>query len=269
MAGASTGCATAIDLQAFVALDPRFLAQLRERPRNWPAWLVFADWLDDRADERGELIRLRHRLSTETLSATDGWELRELVLEREAELTVALQSTIGRIEGAELLWNDAFVTAARVFVLDASTLEYVETLDGHPAVLFEERALRPRGLVSVPNLVQHASRYRFTHLALSRQRLGTTEMELLAACEGLSHTWWLDLSGNPIGDHGIEYLIHAGWFGGLSWLDLTRCDVRIEGATRLVLAAQQEELDTVVLRDNHFSASQLPSPRPSGPTLIF
>lgn len=37
--------------------EKRFLAALRESPRDYDLWLVFADWLDDQGDLRGELIR--------------------------------------------------------------------------------------------------------------------------------------------------------------------------------------------------------------------
>jgi uncharacterized protein (TIGR02996 family) len=39
-------------------------ARLREAPEDEGAWLVYADWLLERGDVRGEVIRLSHQLDT-------------------------------------------------------------------------------------------------------------------------------------------------------------------------------------------------------------
>ncbi|MEN0060801.1 MAG: TIGR02996 domain-containing protein [Myxococcota bacterium] len=241
-----------------MSLDPRLVAQLRVRPRDWSAWLVLADWLTEHNDERGELVRLRHRLATEPLTATNSWELRELVLEREAEITVAFAATVGSVEGVRLDWQDGFVVSTRVTAIEPATRDFVEGLDGHPAVLFDERTLAPRGPVGVHSWLQHAKMFRFTRLALSGQRLTPYEVAAMAECEALAGVWWLDLSGNPIEDAGVGYLVEASWFGDLTWLDLEECQIQLVGATRLVRAADAGAMGTLILRRNPFTPSRLP-----------
>ena len=43
--------------------DREFLAAIVTHPHEWGPRLVFADWLEDRGDRRGELIRLLHELT--------------------------------------------------------------------------------------------------------------------------------------------------------------------------------------------------------------
>jgi uncharacterized protein (TIGR02996 family) len=45
---------------------PDLEAHLREQPDDWQSWLVYADWLTDRDDPRGQLIGLEHQLATRT-----------------------------------------------------------------------------------------------------------------------------------------------------------------------------------------------------------
>jgi uncharacterized protein (TIGR02996 family) len=37
-------------------------AHLRAHPTDWERWLVYADWLTDQGDIRGQLIGWEHRL---------------------------------------------------------------------------------------------------------------------------------------------------------------------------------------------------------------
>jgi uncharacterized protein (TIGR02996 family) len=41
--------------------------KLRREPEDWQSWLVYADWLADRGDVRGEAIAIAHRLQTAVL----------------------------------------------------------------------------------------------------------------------------------------------------------------------------------------------------------
>src|SRR5437016_2339467 len=43
--------------------EQAFLQAMQEKPEDTPLRLVFADWLEERSDPRGELIRLLHTLT--------------------------------------------------------------------------------------------------------------------------------------------------------------------------------------------------------------
>ena len=58
-------------------MDP--LAMLLKDPESLENWLVYADWLQERGDPRGELIVLDIRLEDETTASEDRDGLREKI----------------------------------------------------------------------------------------------------------------------------------------------------------------------------------------------
>src|SRR5262249_34572849 len=64
-----------------------FIEAIRERSDDRGRWLIFADWLKEQGDPRGELIRLQVHLP-ELAAEEPGWEL---LLAREFELFHTLQ----------------------------------------------------------------------------------------------------------------------------------------------------------------------------------
>ena len=56
--------------------------QLRQPSAGWEPWLVYADWLTERGDVRGQMIALAHRLAEGALGPDEAGETQRLHLER-------------------------------------------------------------------------------------------------------------------------------------------------------------------------------------------
>ena len=56
--------------------DSAFIQAMQKRPEDTALRLVFADWLEERGDPRGELIRLLHKL-TQSVEVADRKNLEE------------------------------------------------------------------------------------------------------------------------------------------------------------------------------------------------
>src|SRR5688572_11349835 len=56
--------------------EAAFLAAIRDAPADLAVRLVYADWLDDRGDPRGELIRIEEEMRTLPAFADRFWELK-------------------------------------------------------------------------------------------------------------------------------------------------------------------------------------------------
>jgi uncharacterized protein (TIGR02996 family) len=54
-------------------------AHLRHHPDDRNSWLVYADWLTEEGDARGQLVMLEHRLETGALSPEERQGLTEQV----------------------------------------------------------------------------------------------------------------------------------------------------------------------------------------------
>ena len=61
---------------AIVERGEQFEARIRRNPEDLDAWLVYADWLSDRGDERGKHIAVEISLARDTLTATERAQLR-------------------------------------------------------------------------------------------------------------------------------------------------------------------------------------------------
>jgi uncharacterized protein (TIGR02996 family) len=65
--------------------EDRFITVLQGTAATDPSWLVYADWLEDRGDPRGEFLRLRHELASAN-GQTDAGRFDELHARQEAWL---------------------------------------------------------------------------------------------------------------------------------------------------------------------------------------
>ena len=84
-------------------------SHLRHHPEDWPSWLVYADWLTDAGDARGQLIALAHRLETESLSAQERVAFQQQASLLEQKCQQEWLSHGAMPEEAELEWRHGFV----------------------------------------------------------------------------------------------------------------------------------------------------------------
>lgn len=245
-------------------------AHLRTNPDDWSAWLVYADWLTEQGDIRGQMIVWEHAL-TRPERATE----HDMLKQRLYRTMLAHQPTwsAGLPELYDLNWRSGFVSRA--------TVESVETallVARHPvARLLVELSLSYIGTADAMVLAQSPSLRSLPSLKLIRCHIRSEGLDALASSENLRSLAALDLYGNDIGDEGAQLLarstrlpaltelrlgsnhIHAAGAQALALseslrcLDLSQNDLRDEGAHWLARSAGAlEQLD---LRDNNIYAA--------------
>lgn len=161
--------------------ESAFLKRIVAEPSADGPRLVYADWLDDRGDPRGEFIRLQCALAR--LPIDD--PAREGLTRREKQLT----ARHARDWAAGLAGKATRCTFRRGFV-DAITLTARQFLE-HGEPLLAGGPVRVVRLTDVRDAIDE-----------------------LACCTTLARVAEIDLSGNDLGDDAIDRLIAAGAVNG-------------------------------------------------------
>jgi uncharacterized protein (TIGR02996 family) len=247
-------------------------ATLRERPDDWPAWLVFGDWLLERGDPRGELIALegQRRAMARPSSEIDAEVSAITKTHSEAWLGGAPRSAVtwrhGFIVGLTLLL-DAADTPARLKSVLASpggrlvsklslrlTTSDDEDFDEEEAYEDDDDGI-PRRKPTDPGTLRALAGLdlrRLTALDLAYCGVGRDGAKALAALD-IGDLRSLDLRGNALGDEGVAALSRAPWFSSPTLLDLHTNAIGPTGVSALCHAASPR-LSFVDLRRNPVAA---------------
>jgi len=262
-----------------------FLERICADPEDDGPRLVFADWLDERNDPRGEFIRVQVALAR---TAADDPRARDL-RDREATLLARYQAPWSdRLRGMAP-WTEfrrGFIETvnveARVFLRRAGELfrlapvRHVRFLDvgstldrlmqsPHIARLsaltiyaqhIDERLTR--ALVESPHLGGLRS------LIIGRNRVGDRGAERLAWSPRFSSLATLDLSDNALGDTGVRAIADSTNLSGLVSLELRRNELSRFGLGALCGSPALSRLRHLGLALNHVRAPQNWSPPPAG-----
>ena len=149
---------------------------LRASPDDTDTWNVFADWLTEQGDTRGELVRLEQRLQEPGLSADERSELQRRVDEwKKTHEETWLQGLL--LPGATLTWRHGFVVGVRL-PWNSDTLHIFAAMRAHPS-----------------GVLLHA-------LDLGENNIGAEGARAIAASDTLRALTRLHLYGNDIGDEG-------------------------------------------------------------------
>ena len=212
------------------------IAAVRARPVGWDAWLVYADWLLEQGDVRGQLIAWEHQLATGALSADERTALRRGAqaleeAQREAWLagwtppaTCELRWRYGFLIGVRLWWRpntDPLAALGELVAHPAASLLCELKLSSRPLRADGARALAAGNLSSL------------TALDLVRNKLGRDGASVLAAAESLGSLAELVLEDNRIGDDGARALAASDRLRPLTTLDLRGNDIGDDSARAL------------------------------------
>src|SRR5579885_144501 len=173
-----------------MSADEAFRAAILEDPDDDGPRLIYADWLEERGDPRGEFIRLQCALARMPAGDDRRGDLRarELALLREHEAAWAEPL---RPLASGWKWRRGFVervtTDARQFLTHAGTLFRLAPVR---EVQFRNAARHVALLAASPHLG------RLTGLDLSRNWLGDDGLAALLASPHLGRVRSLNLSGN-------------------------------------------------------------------------
>src|SRR6476660_5312168 len=207
--------------------DAAFLAAIRDRPDDDLPRLVYADYLDERGDPRGEFIRLQ--IERPTLAADD--PRRHDLLAREHELLRAHEEEwLGPL--AAIVSSHEF---RRGFV--GWVLVMTEAFIAHGEALFAWapiHTVKLRGAAGWVKTLAAMPQLRWlTAIDLSFDHLEPADARLLAGSPHLERLTDLNLNGNHIGDEGGLALASSPALARLTGLRLDACHLTARSVAAL------------------------------------
>jgi uncharacterized protein (TIGR02996 family) len=211
-------------------------AHLRSYPEDWPSWLVYADWLTDQGDVRGELIVLEHRLRAPDLPSDARQALEQRVAALQAEHQASWRQGL-ELRQVELEWHHGFLRRAIFQYGDVIAL--FERLLAHPAshllsaACFRRLSSRELRRLLASDVTSGGS---LPSLQLDQCEIDPAGLEALPRSVLLRAVSDLELSSNRLGDEGVMALLARGLPESLHGLVLWNEALGPDGVTALATA---------------------------------
>src|SRR5690349_21170056 len=224
--------------------DAAFLAAIREQPGDDLPRLIYADYLDERGDPRGEFIRAQIERPTLPVGDPRRFELiareRELLHEHEEEWLGPLAAVVSNHE-----FRRGFIDF--VLVMTDAFLENVETIFAWVPV----QHVKLRGALGwVKALAQRPELAYLTNIDLSFDHLEAADARHLAASPHLKRLAHLNLNGSHLGDEGGLALAASPSLARLRTLLLEDCHLSATAVRALAGSPHLAGLRTLELSDN-------------------
>jgi uncharacterized protein (TIGR02996 family) len=223
-------------------------------------YLAYADFLSERGDSQGDLIRLCveiDKLSPESAEAEEKNQRLNELMDAHAEEWYAPLGDLGLRpeffgDFTPWLWLSLEhgvieeVTIDRPGVLPQNAARLFAAAPFLRKLEFERGHLDPAGLAKVKQLAQ------IDHLALGHTDLNDAGLRVLLRSKHLTNLKTLELGGDPIGDAGAAAL--AAWAGlaKLETLDVSGCDIQADGLRALLESGKLANLTRLMVGRNPF-----------------
>jgi uncharacterized protein (TIGR02996 family) len=223
-----------------------FLQRIRAYPDDDAQRLIFADWLDEQGDPRGQFVRVQLALA-ELTPASPAWKAltaqeRDLLAAHRAGWEAPFRGLATGVVFRRGLVDEANVDA-RVFVRSA-------------AELFAAAPVRHVHLLNVgdalPAVMQSPYLSRLAALTVHAQYSGEPLARAVARSEHLAGLKRLTLSKNRLADDAVEHLARSPHLANLEELDLSENEVGEAGARALAASPHLANLRRLEVRDNRF-----------------
>ena len=209
-----------------------FLKEISAHPDDDHPRLVFADWLEEQGDPRGEFIRLQCALAAAAPDSVERTTLEALDRQMVAELRPAMLARLQPLGVRDVRFSRGFVEKALV---------QGNGLVGRTALLYQEapalRALMLRGW-----------------LRPQAEALGRVFNSPVMAC-----LTSLDASQNDFGTSGAWALARTPWLRQLVSLNLAQNRLAGQGIQELATAEGDACWTTLVLSENELSVADMRS----------
>src|SRR5262249_45903889 len=224
--------------------DAAFLRAIREQPDDDLPRLIYADYLDERGDPRGEFIRAQIERSTLPPGDPRRYELlapeRELLRWHEAEWLGPLAAVVSNHE-----FERGFIDW--VLVMTEAFVAHAETIFAWAPV----RRVKLRGALGWVKLLAAMPELAYlSEIDLRFDHLDAADGRLLAASPHLHRLTRLYLSGNHLGDEGALALAAAPALARLRALPLENCPLSATAVRALAGSPHLRDLHTLELSDN-------------------
>jgi uncharacterized protein (TIGR02996 family) len=266
--------------------DDAFLQAILEDPDDDGLRLIFADWLEEQGQPRGEFIRTQCTLA----GLPPGDRRRPLLEAREQQLLARHRDQwLGSLRSLAYLWGFRRGFAEEITLPATAFLSHADTIFRSTPVLLarllnsasclDELASSPYlarltalhltdnriGNAGLMTLLETADLGRLATLRLGNNGLGDAGVEALAECPRLGSLTTLNLRQNSIGNGGAHALAMSPYLGGLTALYLGNNQIGPAGAQALAESPYLRRLETLELAnsgsDPHYSNSIGPKHR--------
>jgi uncharacterized protein (TIGR02996 family) len=233
--------------------EVRFLERICAEADDDAPRLIFADWLDEQGDPRGEFIRLQVALAR--LHGED--PVRIELLDREAALlgryyTHWSQEFRGIVGGPEYYrgFVETVFMEARTFLRRADDL-------------FRLAPVRHIQFLDVGNslgrLMQSSHLAKLSSLTIYAQHVGERLTRALVDSPHLGELRTLNIGRNNVGDRAAERLACSPRFRQLTTLDLSDNTISDSGARAIAASSNLGNLESLALRGNELTRAGLGS----------
>lgn len=231
--------------------EARFLERICAEPADDGPRLIYADWLDERDNPRGEFIRVQIALAR--LSRED--PRRPKLLDREAVLLARhharwsdpLRGLAGSTEFRRGFVESVIIEAG-VFLRRAGDLFRLAPV-AHVHFLDVGSCLEQ--LMTSPFLG------RIADMTIGAQHIGERLARALSGSAHLDRLRSLNLYRNRIGDRGARQLLWSRPWPGLTDLDLSDNGIGDDGARALAISTNIAGLESLELRHNEVTLAGL------------
>jgi uncharacterized protein (TIGR02996 family) len=221
-----------------------FLEAILDDPDDEGLRLIFADWLEEQGQPRGEFIRTQC-----TLAGLPADDRRRRSLEaRERQLLARHRDEwLGPLRSLAYLWGFRRGFAEEVTLPAKVFLDHADTFFRSTPVLLARllnSASRLGELAESPYLA------RLTALHLTDNQIGNADLMTLLDAADLGRLATLRLGNNGLGDAGIQALAECPRLTGLRTLNLQKNSIGNAGAYALAMSPHLAGLTALYLGDN-------------------
>jgi uncharacterized protein (TIGR02996 family) len=223
-----------------------FLEAILDDPDDEGLRLIFADWLEEQGQPRGEFIRTQC-----TLAGLPADDRRRRALEaRERQLLARHRDEwLGPLRSLAYLWGFRRGFAEEVTLPAESFLDHGDTFFRSTPVLLA-RLLNSAGDPRLEKLAHSPYLGRLTALHLTDNRIGNAGLVTLLDAADLGRLTTLRLGNNELGDTGMQALAECPHLTGLTTLNLQKNGIGNAGAYALAMSPHLGGLTALYLGDN-------------------
>lgn len=227
------------------------LAQIRQRPDDDAPRLLFADWLDERGDPRGEFVRLQCTLAALAADAPERGALAVRHAELESVQRQHAQQALSRFGIRDFRFSRGFID--RLHVSGAQFLELWRTLAPlAPAV----RGLRwseipgRQAAEAMRRLMASELSAAMQSLSVFGERLSVPIVDALVGSPRARQLTALDLSRTALGGAGLRSLSTSPQLNSLTVLKLPSCELGARDAGLLARSVAAQRLEWLDVSSN-------------------
>lgn len=245
-----------------------FLQAIIEDPDDDGPRLIYADWLEEQGDPRGEFIRVQCEL--ERLGEDDPrrlqLETRQCVLlaEHQNQWAGSLREFVHRF-WFRRGFIDKIQIGAEQFLANAELVFGTTPLS---QVAFHNASQSLARLAECPYLARlrgldFKPDFTWRQRDFPSSQLYDEGARILAASPHLSNLRSLDLGWNRIGDEGVRVLAESPHLAGLVSLDLSQNEIGNVGFAALLMSDSLRNLQSLFIGENLLDDVAIPSPQDS------